>query len=339
MIRVGILGATGYTARELLRILLRHPQVQIVAATSRQADAPHLASVHPQLAGRLDLRLENVEPVDLLDRVDCLFGCLPHAASAEALGPLLDSPIRVIDLSADFRLWDAEVYRAWYGESHPHPFAERLGAIPYGLPELYRERLRGARFVANPGCYPTSAILAMTPFLREGVIEPDLVFDSKSGVSGAGRTAKLGSLFVECNEGIAAYSVGKHRHTPEIAQILGDVAGQSLDITFTPHLTPMDRGILTTGYAKLKGNPTEAELLGIARDYYSSEPFVRVGEHLPSTKDSWGTNFCDLAVRRVGNRLVTVSCLDNLVKGAAGAAAQNFNLMFGFPETLALESL
>ncbi len=335
MVRVGILGATGYTALELMKLLLRHPEVQISAVTSRQADNPSIGSVHPSLAGRLNLQLENLEPTALRDRVDCVFSCLPHSASAEALHPLLTSDVRVIDLSADFRLWDAATYKEWYGESHPVP--EVLGKIPYGLPELYRERIQSARTVANPGCYPTSAILAMAPLLVHELIEKhDLIFDSKSGVSGAGRTPKLTTHFPECNENFSAYSIGRHRHTPEITQILCDVARVPVDLIFTPHLVPMDRGILTTGYAHARRTVTEANLLEAARDYYVNEPFVRVVDHLPTTKDTAHSNYCDITYRRVGDRVVTVSCLDNLIKGASGAAVQNFNLMFGFPETTAL---
>jgi N-acetyl-gamma-glutamyl-phosphate reductase len=268
-------------------------------------------------------------------RVDCVFSCLPHAASATAIKQVLTGDTRVVDLSADYRLWDAATYRDWYGQ--PHADSERLGNVPYGLPELFRAEIISAHAVANPGCYPTSAILAAAPLLQERLIEADdLIFDSKSGVSGAGRTPKLTTHFPECNESVSAYNVGRHRHTPEIAQILSKVAGESVRVIFTPHLIPMDRGILTTTYARPRGKASESQLLEALRSYYSPHPFVRVVDHLPATKDTYGTNFCDVTARRVADRVVILSCLDNLIKGASGAAVQNFNLMFGLAETTAL---
>lgn len=335
MVRVGILGATGYTALELIKILIRHPEAEITALTSRQDSTPHVAMVHPQLAGRLDVRMENTTASALAHRVDCIFSCLPHAASAEALVPILDGPARIIDLSADFRLWNPQLYATWYGESHPAP--DRLAAIPYGLPELFRSRIEGAQVVANPGCYPTSAILALHPLLQRDLIEPrDLIVDSKSGVSGAGRIPKLTTHYPECNESISAYNVGRHRHTPEIIQILEHAAGRKVELIFTPHLVPMDRGILSTSYGRLKHAISEEQVLSAIRESYRNEPFVRVVDHLPATKDTWGTNFCDITARIVGDRVVVISCIDNLIKGASGAAVQNFNLMFGFPETTGL---
>jgi N-acetyl-gamma-glutamyl-phosphate reductase len=335
MVRIGILGATGYTALELMKLLIRHPQAELVALTSRQDGEPHVGMVHPQIAGRLDLKLENCAAAAIASRVDCLFSCLPHAASAEALVPVLDGDVRVVDLSADFRLWDAAAYKSWYGEAHPAP--NRLGQVVYGLPELFRERIAETQLVANPGCYPTSAILGLAPLVKAQLIDlQDVIIDSKSGVSGAGRTPKLTTHYPECNESISAYNVGRHRHTPEIAQILSHVAGKRVEILFTPHLTPMDRGILSTCYAKLTRPCEEPAVMQVFRDFYDNEPFIRVVDHLPASKDTVGTNFCDVTARIVGNRVVTICCLDNLIKGAAGAAVQNFNLMFGFAETTAL---
>lgn len=335
MTRVAILGATGYSALELIKLLLRHPHVEIVAATSRQEGSPHIASVHPSLAGRLDLRLEDLGPVVVASRAECVFSCLPHGVTSELVPHLLLGSTRVIDFSADYRLSSAAVYEQWYGEKHNDP--ERLSTAVYGLPELFRERIVPAPLIANPGCYPTSAILALAPLLKAGLIEPrGIIIDSKSGVSGAGRTPKLTTLFPECNESISAYNVGRHRHTPEIEQVLGTAGGQSVEVIFTPHLIPMDRGILTTAYSIPRGRVTEAQALEALRSFYAAEPFVRVVDHLPGTKDSSGTNFCDITARVVRDRIVTISCLDNLIKGAAGAAVQNFNLMFGYPETTAL---
>ena len=334
-VRVGIMGATGYSALELLRYLLRHPEVEISVLTSRQEGNPHIAAVHPSLAGRLDLCCENLEPEAVAARSDVVFCCLPHGVTAQVVPRLLEAGTRVVDLSADFRLKNAEVYRQWYGKEHQAP--ELLSQAVYGLPELYREQIRSCRLVANPGCYPTSAILALAPLLRAGVIEPrGIIVDSKSGVSGAGRQPKLTTLYPECNESLSAYNVGRHRHTPEIEQVLGEAAGADVEVIFTPHLAPMDRGILSTVYAVPQREVGEEELLELFADFYRREPFVRVVEHLPATKDTAGSNFCDLTVRVVRGRVLMLSCLDNLGKGAAGAAVQNMNLLLGLEETTAL---
>lgn len=335
MVRVAVMGATGYTALELIKILLRHPEVQITTVTSRQEGNPHVAMVHPSLTGRLDLVCEDLGPVAVASRADCVFSCLPHGVTSTQVPHLLSSHARVVDFSADYRLQDAAVYAQWYGEKHNDP--QRLGEVVYGLPEFFRERIAAARLVANPGCYPTAAILALAPLLRAGLIEPDeIIVDAKSGVSGAGRTPKLTTHFPECNESLSAYNVGRHRHTPEIEQVLTDVSGQSVGVIFTPHLVPMDRGILATSYARPRGDVGEERLLDVLREAYAEEPFVRVVEHLPGTKDTSGTNYCHVTARRVRGRVITISAIDNLIKGAAGAAVQNFNLMFGFPEATAL---
>jgi N-acetyl-gamma-glutamyl-phosphate reductase len=341
MTRIAILGATGYTALELIKLLLRHPQVEITALTSRQEGNPHIAMVHPSLVGRIDLRLENLEPAQVASRAECVFSCLPHAASAEFSSRVVAAGGRVVDFSADYRLGTPEAYTQWYEEKHPDP--ARLGKVPYGLPELFAEQIATAPLVANPGCYPTSAILPLAPLLKSGLIEPrDIIVDSKSGVSGAGRTPKLTTHYPECNESVSAYNVGRHRHTPEIERILGLASGQNIEVIFTPHLVPMDRGILTTTYSRPvhttpAGDVTEEKLLATLRTFYAEEPFVRVVDHLPGTKDTAGTNYCDITVRMVRGRVLTISCLDNLIKGASGAAVQNFNLMFGYPEMMALQ--
>ncbi|MHB8862294.1 MAG: N-acetyl-gamma-glutamyl-phosphate reductase [Pirellulaceae bacterium] len=334
MIRIGILGATGYTAVELIKILVRHPEAEIVALTSRQEGSPHVAAVHPQLAGRLDMRLEDLESTQVAARCDCIFSCLPHGASASAVRQLLEAGKRVIDFSADYRLTDADVYAEWYGQKHADP--EHLAQAVYGLPELFGDRIPSAQLIANPGCYPTSAILALAPFLKAELIDPSsIIVDSKSGVSGAGRTPKLMTHYPECNESVVAYNVGRHRHTPEIDQVLSTVSRQNVQVVFTPHLIPMDRGILTSAYALPTREVKEELLLSTLRDFYAGRPFVRVVEHLPATKDVTGSNFCDVTARLVRGRVVVFSCIDNLIKGASGAAVQNFNLMHGFPETAA----
>ncbi|MDD4788877.1 MAG: N-acetyl-gamma-glutamyl-phosphate reductase [Pirellulales bacterium] len=335
MTRIAILGATGYTALELMKILVHHPGAEIVAVTSRQEGNPHVAMVHPSLIGRIDLQMQDLSPAEVAARTECVFSCLPHGVSASRIPALLDAGCRVVDFSADYRLGDGDVFAEWYGQRHPDP--GRLGKVPYGLPELFRDQIRGAQLVANPGCYPTTAILALAPLLKSGLIQPKgIIIDSKSGVSGAGRTPKLTTHYPECNESVAAYNIGRHRHTPEIERILGIAAGGEVDLVFTPHLIPMDRGILSTTYSTPIGDVSEESLLQALSDFYADEPFVRVVEHLPATKDSLGTNFCDLTVRMVRGRVLTISCLDNLIKGASGAAVQNFNLMYGHPETTAL---
>ena len=335
MTRIAILGATGYTALELIKILLRHPEAEIVAVTSRQEGQPPIAMIHPSLTGRLDLSLEDLSPAEVAARAECVFSCLPHGASATVISHLLDAGSRVVDFSADYRLNDAEVYAQWYGQKHADP--QRVGKVVYGLPELFRDQIPPSQLVANPGCYPTSAILALAPLLKAKLIDPlSIIVDSKSGVSGAGRTLKLTTHYPECNESISAYNVGRHRHTPEIDQILGMAAGTKVEVVFSPHLVPMDRGILSTTYSQPTTAVSEEKVLQTIRDFYADEPFVRVVDHFPGTKDSLGTNFCDITARVVRGRVLTFSCLDNLIKGASGAAVQNFNLMYGYPETTAL---
>lgn len=335
MIRVAILGASGYSARELIRILLRHPHVEITALTTRQTDARPVGEVHPSLAGRLDLRLEKLSASQVAERANCVFCCLPHGASAAAVAELLPRGKKVIDLSADYRLNDPAEYKKWYGVDHPD--GARMAGTVYGLPELYRDRIKSASLVANPGCYPTSAILALAPLLKAGAISRDgIIVDSKSGVSGAGREPKPHLHFPECNESVSVYGVGTHRHMPEIDQVLSDAAGGPVQVVFTPHLIPMDRGILTTCYAVPERDADEQSLLAALQAFYSAEPFVRVSAALPNTKHVSGTNYCDITVRRVRGRVIMISAIDNLVKGASGAAVQNFNLMYGLPETTAL---
>ncbi len=336
MTRIAILGSTGYTALELIKILLRHPGSEIVAVTSRQEGQPPISTVHPSLTHRLELPLEDLNTAEIVARAECVFSCLPHGASSAVVPQLIAGGTRVVDFSADYRLHDAEVFAQWYGQKHTDP--DRLGKTVYGLPELFREQIPTAKLVANPGCYPTTAILALSPLLKAGLIEPaDIIVDSKSGVSGAGRSPKLTTLYPECNESFSAYNIGRHRHTPEIDQFLSMAAGKPVEVIFTPQLVPMDRGILTTAYAKPTAPVTEEKVMQTLQDFYADEPFVRVVEHLPGTKDCAMTNYCDITARVVRGRVMTISCIDNLIKGASGAAVQNFNLMFGYPETMALQ--
>lgn len=332
---VAIVGASGYTARELLRILLGHPGARVVAVTSRQDEAPRVDAMHPSLRGRTDLVCEPFDPDAVAKKAKIAFLALPHVASMEAVIPLRKRGVRVIDLSADYRLKDPNVYADWYAHAHIDP--DGLAEAVYGLPELFRDRIPGAGLIANPGCYTSTSILALAPLVAEGKIDPKgIIIDAKSGVSGAGRTPKANTHFPECNENFSAYGVGRHRHTPEIDQVLTEVGGAPVEVIFTPHLVPMDRGILATIYANPIGSTSEQDLMDLYRSYYKGSPFIRVVNGLPGTKDSAWTNFCDITVRVVRGKVVVLSALDNLVKGASGVAVQNFNLMTGHPETTAL---
>ena len=334
MVRVAIQGATGYTALELIRLLLRHPQVEITAITSRSETGP-IESVHPSLTGRVNVPFTNASPEELAEQADFCFCCLPHKASMDSIPQLLAAGLRIVDLSADYRLNDPGVYEKWYGEVHTDP--TRLGSTIYGLPELYRDQIPQADLIANPGCYTSTSILALAPLLKANMIQPDsIIIDAKSGVSGAGRSLKLTTIYSECNESMAAYGVGTHRHTPEIEQILSDASGSDVNVIFTPHLTPMDRGIFATTYADPIGDITAEQAMETLREHYANEPFIRVVDHLPKTKDVAWTNFCDITVRMVRGKLMILAVLDNLLKGAAGVAVQNFNLMLDFDETTAL---
>lgn len=336
MTKVAILGGSGYTALELIKILLRHPHARIVAVTSRQEGTPLVAESHPSLTGRIDLRMEPLDPDKLVAKgVQCVFGCLPHGVSMAAIPPLLDRGLRVVDLSADYRLRDPNVYAQWYGEGH-HDLVNLTQAV-YGLPEIYGDDIRIAQLVANPGCYPQTAILGLAPLVAGKHIDlKDIIVDSKSGVSGAGRTPKLNTHFTECNESVSAYNVGKHRHTPEIEQVLSDIAGGPVEVIFTPQLVPMDRGIYSTIYAKPDRSFTEAQLLDLYRAYYAGAAFVRVVNHLPATKDTAHTNFLDVTVRVVRGKILLLVAEDNLVRGASGVAVQNFNRMYGYDEKAGL---
>src|SRR5947209_1228782 len=330
--KIAVLGGSGYTALELLKILLRHPHAEVVAVTSRQEGTPLVAELHPSLTGRIDLRCEPFDADRLVARgVQCAFGCLPHGVSMGTLPALLERGVRVIDLSADYRLRDPNVYAQWYGESHGD--LAHLAQTVYGLPEIYGDEIPTAHLVANPGCYPQTAILGLAPLVAGRHIDlRAVIVDSKSGVTGAGRTPKISTHFPECNESVSAYSVGQHRHTPEIEQALSDVAGEPVEVIFTPHLIPMNRGIFTTIYAMPKRTLTEAQLLDLYREYYAAAPFVRVRDGLPATKDSAGTNFLDVTVRVVRGRVLVLAAEDNLVRGASGVAVQNLNRMLGLDE-------
>lgn len=349
-VRVAVVGASGYSGEELVRLLLAHPGVELVAVTSRQYAGRTVGEVFPRFAhwpAARELAFREPDAAALAREAEVVFLALPHGVAAEYVRPLLEAGRVVIDLSADFRLRDPAVYEAFYGHQHPAP--ELLSQAVYGLPELYREAIRQARLIASPGCYPTSILLPLVPLLREGLVEPDgIVVNSLSGVSGAGRKAELDYLFCECAESLRAYGVPKHRHLSEIEQELSVAAGRQVLIRFTPHLVPVRRGILTTIVVRPTLPVTTAgevfQLTGrieaCYRAAYGREPFVRLldDRQLPDTKNVVGTNVCEMAWRldvRTG-QLVIVSAEDNLLKGASGQAVQSLNLVCGFPETTGL---
>ena len=336
--KAGIINVTGYAGVELARLLHQHPEVELTSVTGRSAAGQKLGAVFPHL-NRLGLTIEAA-----LGEVDIAFSAMPHKESAGVILPLVKKSIRVVDISADFRLNDAGDYPRWYDFDHPAP--ELLGKVAYGLPELYREKIAKAQLVANPGCYPTGAILALAPAIKAGIIEADVIIDSKSGVSGTGRSLSLTTHYSEVNEDATAYALGGHRHLPEITQELKLLGLKEPSVTFVPHLIPMTRGILTTVYAPLAagkiagGEKGKTELRKLYLDFYQNEPFTEVTESPPHTKHTWGNNFCLVypTIDERTGRLIVISAIDNLVKGAAGQAIQNMNLMLGLPETTGLES-
>ena len=341
MINVGIVGASGYTGVELARVLCNCHDVNLAVATSRQYKGKKLAEVYPNLAGMVEIVCEDLSTEELIDRADLFFTAVPHQTAMGIVPDLLNAGKKVVDLSADFRLHDAEIYEKWY---QSHTAQEYLAEAVYGLPELHRQQIAEARLVANPGCYPTSVILGLSPLLQAEAIEPEtIIVDSKSGASGAGRVAQTGTLFCEVNDGFKAYKVAEHRHTPEMEQEISKLCKKQVAISFTPHLLPMSRGILSTIYAKLTQAISDTEVHEIYNSFYNDETFVRLCEpgSYPATQFVRGSNFCDIGVKidnRTG-RIVVLSAIDNLVKGAAGQAVQNMNLMCGLPETKGLLSV
>jgi N-acetyl-gamma-glutamyl-phosphate reductase len=337
-IRVGIINVTGYVGVELARLLCQHPAVELASVTGRSAAGQKLGQVFPHLSN-INLTIEAK-----LGDVDLAFSAMPHEESAKEVIPLLDCGIKVVDMSADFRLKNAAEYQTWYNVAHsaPHLLAQAV----YGIPELHRREIVDAKLVANPGCYPTCSILALAPAAAKGIIEPDIVIDAKSGVSGAGRSLKLGSLFSEVDEDVTAYSLDGHRHLPEIVQEISALySAGTLKITFVPHLIPMTRGMLSACYATIipdkipeTGKKMKEYLKQLYRDYYADEPFVRIVDATPHTKHTQGSNFCHIypTYDPRSGKLIVISCIDNLGKGAAGQGVQNMNVMLGIPETTGL---
>jgi N-acetyl-gamma-glutamyl-phosphate reductase len=339
-LRATVLGASGYTGADMIRLAARHPNIEIVALIAKGHAGQPLAQVFPHLAS-LDLpALITSDQVDW-SKVDVVFGGLPHGTSHVEVAKL-PKTVKVIDMSADFRLRDLKTYAAWYGAEHSAP--KLIKDAVYGLTEHYRDKIKSARIVACPGCYPTAVLLALLPLLKAKLIaSDDIIIDAKSGVSGAGRTLKQNILFSEAGEGLSPYGIANHRHVPEIEQELGLAAGQDVTVNFTPHLVPMSRGELCTSYVRLAGKASAADLRNALSAAYKSSPFVRIVEKgvIPATQHVRGSNYCHVGVfaDRIVGRAIIVSAIDNLVKGSAGQALQNFNLMYGFDETLGLEQL
>jgi N-acetyl-gamma-glutamyl-phosphate reductase len=338
-IKVAVIGASGYTGLELVRLLVRHPGAELVAVTSREWQGRPFSQVFPALAGICDLVFSAPDPRAIAAAAQVVFTSVPHQTAMEIVPRLLSRDVKVVDLSADFRFREAAVYEKWY---QPHTAPKLLAEAVYGLPELHGYAIGQARLVANPGCYPTCVILGLAPLVHNKLIQLDsIIADCKSGVSGAGRQTSLATQYCEVNDGFRAYKVAEHRHNPEMEQELSRLAGEPVAVTFSPHLAPMSRGILGTLYAQLIRPYTELELLNFFQNFYEDQPFIRlhpVGS-LPNTIHVRGSNYCDLGIRVDADRgrVIVVAAIDNLARGAASQAVHNFNLMAGFPETTGLD--
>lgn len=343
MIKVGIIGAGGYAGITLVQILLQHPETEIAWVMSEEAHkGKKVTDLYPHLLGEVDLTYQTLDNLDkVLDKVELIFLALPHGIAMNYVPQILEASKKVIDLGADFRFAEVEVFKKWYHIDHK---AEKfLKEAVFGLPEIYRDEIKKARLIGNPGCYPTSAILGIAPLVKEKLIDLDsIIVDAKSGVSGAGRGVSLKIHYCERNEGIEAYAVTIHRHMGEIEYQITRLSEYQTKVTFVPHLVPMTRGILSTIYAKLKQTINNQQLTTIFKKFYENEPFVRVREdHLPNTKFVAGTNYCDIAVQvnEATGKVIVLSAIDNLVKGAAGQAVQNMNIMYGIDETVGLKQI
>lgn len=335
-IRVGIVGASGYTGSELARFLIHHPEVEIAVITSESHTGKPFSVLHPQFIGQLDLTLVSAKEI-ASSSLDVVFLALPHGVSMKYVASWKDQDFKIIDLSGDFRLNNPEVYASWYNKEHTFP-AGFEGAV-YGLPEIHETDIKKAKLIANPGCYPTAAILALAPLYAGDQIVPEsVVIDAKSGITGAGIKASATNHFSNVNENFKAYGLTNHRHTIEIEEQLGHLKQKEIKVQFTPHLLPLDRGILITAYATPRGEITQEQLQSIYKNFYNGRPFVRLREDLPTLKDVRGSNYCDIHVTYDNrtDRIIAIATIDNLAKGAASQAIQNMNLMLGLPETLGL---
>jgi N-acetyl-gamma-glutamyl-phosphate reductase len=338
MLKVIVCGATGYTGLEILKILLRHPQVQLKAISAKIEKPEKISDIFPELKGRLDVICDDVAIPDLLNKgADLVFLALPHRVSMEFAPHFLKKGVKVIDLSADFRLKDTAVYEKYYGQAHK--CKEYIASSVYGLPEIYRDKIKKAQLIANPGCYPTASILSLAPLVSKMAKRiSEIIIDAKTGVTGAGRRPDLIFAFGEVAENIWAYRIGTHQHTPEIDQELSALGRQNIKVLFVPHLTPMKRGILTTTYVNMERPPAVSDIVRLYKDFYKDEPFVRVYDEgkFPQAKNVCNTNFCDIGIAVSANKVIVVGCIDNLIKGASGQAVQNMNICSGFDEQLGL---
>lgn len=336
MIKVGVFGATAYTSLELIKILLKHSQIKISFLGVRRGGNPKISTIFPSLKNRIDMHCSKLEEDNIPDDIDLMFVTLPPTIAMNYIHAILKKGIKVVDLSADYRFSNIDIYEKWYKTEHKDP--DGIKNSVYGLPEIFRDEIKSSVLVANPGCYPTGTILGLAPLLRNDLIFlDDIIVDSKSGISGAGREPTEKTHYCERNENIEAYNIGKHRHNPEINHILSKISGSGISIFFTPHLTPMNRGILNTIYAKKKENININDVEKAFQESYCNRPFVRIKQDsLPRVADVTNTNFCDIAFTIVENRIIIISCIDNLIKGASGQAVQNMNLMFDLDETAAL---
>ena len=334
MIQVAIIGASGYTGAESIRILLQHSEAELTYLTALPEECGAVEDVFPQFKGRCILQIEPLDLDKLSDLSDVALCCLPHKVSMGFVPKLLDAGLKVIDFSADYRIKDVAVYEKYYVK---HTDTENLKHAAFGLPELFREQIKGAKLVANPGCYPTGASLAIAPLLKENLIETEsVIVNAVTGASGAGMKPSSKFHFPNMNENMFPYGIGNHRHMPEIEQIASDVAGKKVTVLFQPHVGPFDRGILSTVYCQPKKNLSNEELLLLYNDFYKNEPFVQICKDAPAVKDVAGTNYCHIFVTCVKGKVVCFSAIDNLVKGASGQAIQNMNIVFGIEETLGL---
>jgi len=334
MIRVAIIGASGYTGAESIRILFRHSEAELTYLTALPEECGPVGEVFPEFRGRCDLAIEPLDLDKLSDLADVALCCLPHKVSMGFVPKLLAAGVKVIDFSADYRIKNVNVYEKFY---QPHTDPANLAKAVYGLPELYRDRIKDTDLVANPGCFPTGAILAIAPLLKGGLIETDsIIVSSVTGASGAGKNPSVKFHFPNMNENVFPYGIGVHRHMPEMEQIAGETAGAKATILFQPHVGCFDRGILSTVYCRPKQGVKAEQLLPLYNDFYTGEPFVQVGKTAPAVKDVAGTNYCHVFCALVKGRIVAFSAIDNLVKGASGQAIQNMNLLFGCDETMGL---
>ncbi|MFH0827275.1 MAG: N-acetyl-gamma-glutamyl-phosphate reductase [Candidatus Omnitrophota bacterium] len=339
MINAGIVGATGYAGEELIDLLLRHPLVRITHISAKIDKPRKVSEIFPRFKNKIELTCQHPNPKDIVAVCDVVFLALPHTVSMEIAPFLLKHGKKVIDLSADYRLKDAKIYKKYYGLSHKD--RQHIGEAVYGLPEIYRAKIKKARMIANPGCYPTASLLALAPLVTLGFVDfASIIIDAKSGVTGAGRKIAEGFLFSEINEDFKAYKVDCHQHAPEINQELSRWAGRKVNATFVPHLLPLDRGILSTVYVKKsqKSEVRNQKLIPLYKKFYKTEPFVRIREEgdFPRLQDVVKSNFCDIGIKESVSMVIIIAAIDNLMKGASGQAVQNMNIMYGFPEQTGL---